>query len=217
MNAKALGIGLIGTSGVAVGGYYGINALNDKEAKIEQKSSIKSLLENKKYVPITKERKRIQTILSNYQKSITNATLKLGNFEGKEKEGKSASDILLEECESIFQKTEVNDEINKATRWCVEPETIESLAKKFNFVALNATDGTNDAEWGNKVEEYNRTESDIKPKIAGLEIKFSSPDTKVQKIKELKTECEKLSKKGNHEDEFEKGLEAFELWCANKQ
>ncbi|OAL09976.1 hypothetical protein A6V39_03625 [Candidatus Mycoplasma haematobovis] len=207
---------LLGGSGLVVGGYYGLKALDYQGPISRTVDNIRKILEDQKYTLLTSGNREIQTIIQKYQESIrTNNNLKLGDFTGNKVGEKTSENILLEQC-GLILKNDYTDSNNleKAKRWCVVPTTASALLTARQITVLSTDDGgTNKKEWTQKISEYNRDKG--KPRISGLNLENPSPNTEDQKIKEIKTKCKEIGGKYNHEDKFEENLNLLKLWCTN--
>ncbi|OAL09990.1 hypothetical protein A6V39_03695 [Candidatus Mycoplasma haematobovis] len=216
-------VGVLGASGLGVGGYYGISALNgstEVQKTIKPTPlSVSQQLKAKGYVPITSstDNSIFEAILRNYKSApSTQQELKFAGFDGNQSENKEAKNILLEKCNGIFDNKSANEQDQKrAKKWCVEPINAASFLKSkgTNSLNLDVNTETDKTAWGNKVKKYRSTSEN---RIDELEFTSKTEEPTDQEIRQIKEKCKSIGDIGNHDDKFEKTLILFEAWCSNK-
>ncbi|OAL10703.1 hypothetical protein A6V39_01365 [Candidatus Mycoplasma haematobovis] len=216
MNTKPLliksAIGLAGAGGIGFTAHQGYQAFQSKYVR-EEKNKVKSQLESKGYIPLTKGSTHFTAILSSYTTiSKAKAALKFGTFTG-EGDTRDPKDILWEHCQNAFNDDVSDDLFNKTRKWCVEPISVSSILTKQGHTKLDTSsqDVGIKGKWDAKITKHRKQDST--QKIATLDVGTGVTEITDEHRNRIKQKCNEIGEVKSHDDKYEDNLGIFKIWC----
>ncbi|CBY93354.1 hypothetical protein HF1_13460 [Mycoplasma haemofelis str. Langford 1] len=216
--------GAIAASGVgtAVGGGFLAKSLMSGE---NPRKSLSSKLREAKFTPLNTDTSRTEAEGSGWKKVFdsyvkvtkTKSELKIGALSLEEGDA-AGINKLKGICSSVLKMGEGSPAFESnyklASKWCVEPISVEDLLKARNITFLDTTGSTNETEWTNVAKRY-ETEHKANSHVvmSGVEWTTVSDSNYSSNAGKIKTACGTKKSKSSYEEEFEKSLEEAQRWC----
>ncbi|AEW45803.2 hypothetical protein MHC_04735 [Mycoplasma haemocanis str. Illinois] len=185
---------VLGVSTMASGVYLTRDSwMPPEKFKTHVKKSVSRSLIEKKYKPLdTTKEVGWQEILNKYNEVHSSATKDILN--------------LQRECKDLLEKEEFLDsDYQKARRWCVEVQNVESRAKLFGKIALSKDADIDNEKWKSNIAKHKEDHPNK------LNHNFGSDEN--QNLTDIKSKCKDLSGKNSTDEGFESDFSKYLEWC----
>ncbi|CBY93298.1 hypothetical protein HF1_12900 [Mycoplasma haemofelis str. Langford 1] len=218
----AMGVGGIGAT---VGGGFLAHSVMSKS---EPKKTLAKQLTDDGFTLINLDTTRTEESTSGWKKILDSyktitakkPELKIGTFS---LETKDLEDInkLKNACASVLKLEEGSSEFTKhhsiASKWCVEPISVNSLLSKRGIILLSTEGSENADAWTTIAKDYAANKkANSKEPMDGVDSTEVSGTDYSGNISKIQTACNTRKTKSSHEEEFEKYLEDVQQWCVSK-
>ncbi|CBY93302.1 hypothetical protein HF1_12940 [Mycoplasma haemofelis str. Langford 1] len=218
----------LGLAGATVGGGFLAKSLISQESP---KQTISDKLKRNQFTPLNTDVSRTeasgsawQTIFTKYKEltkqkeefKIKNLTL------GDSENQNEGINKLKGACSSLLKIEEDSDSFKNnyplASKWCVEPISIEALLKKRGISYLDTTSQDNTGTWTNIAKRYSTDHTSQKgTTMSDVQWEQVTSDDYSTNAGKIKTACNTRKTKNSYEEDFEKSLEEAQRWCSSSK
>ncbi|AEW45858.1 hypothetical protein MHC_05010 [Mycoplasma haemocanis str. Illinois] len=224
MSLALKGVGVIGV-GVTVGGGFLAYSVTSKS---EPKNTLANELTKSGFTLINLDTTKTETSTSGWKKILDSyktitakkPELKIGDFSLGTQDHEDINK-LKNACSSVLKSEEGTTTFTKyrsaASKWCVEPITVNDLLSKrgVNFLSTDGSENTD--TWTSIAKNYeSNKKANSKEPMDGVNSSEVSGADYSGNISKIKSACNDRKIKSSHEDEFEKYLEEVQNWCVSK-